>query len=219
MTERAPIPRSAHEQAADALFLARYGGWAPLKPERVADELAGFDRPWWVVGGWAIEAATGYRREHEDTDISLLSSDVAAFVEHVSPRWHVWNNDGGVLRLLLPGAADVDEPASQLWLRADADSPWVLDVPLTPADDGRWTHKFLAGPSAPVETVTWVADDGIRHLLPEIVLSYKARLRRPKDEPDLDATLRILTPERRAWLRDAVVALDPAHPWLARLGA
>lgn len=216
--ERAPVIRSEAEQAADAEFLSLYGDWASLTPSQVAEELAGFAPPWWVIGGWAIEAATGYRREHEDTDISIFDSDVPAFVEHLSGRWHVWNNVGGVLHPLGGRWKAVEEPRSQLWLRANATSPWVLDVPLTPVDDtGRWTNKFLPGHVAALEEVTWIADDGIRYLLPEIVLVYKARLRRPKDEPDFDATLPLLSAERRAWLRDALARTAPGHHWITRL--
>lgn len=214
---RVPLMQSAEEQAEEDAFFALYGAWAPLSPTEVAAELAGFERPWWVVGGWAIEAASGYQREHEDTDISLLSCDVPAFVEFLKGRWHVWNNVGGVLHPLGDRWPTVDEPDSQLWLRADARSPWVLDVPLTPDDEGRWTNKRLPGHVASVEDVTWVADDGIRYLSPEIVLLFKARLMRPKDDPDLEATLPVLSADRRAWLRAAIAELIPDHPWLARL--
>lgn len=214
---RVPLVRSADEQAEEDAFFALYGAWAPLSPTEVAAELAGFDRPWWVVGGWAIEAASGYQREHEDTDISLLSCDVPAFVEFLKGRWHVWNNVGGVLHPLGGRWPTVDEPDSQLWLRAGARSPWVLDVPLTPDDDGRWINKRFPGHVAPVEDVTWVADDGIRYLSPEIVLLFKARLMRPKDDPDLEATLPVLSAEQRAWLRAAIAELIPDHRWLARL--
>ncbi|WP_154402679.1 nucleotidyltransferase domain-containing protein [Nocardioides speluncae] len=214
---RVPLERSAEEQADEDAFFALYGAWAPLTPTQVAAELAGFDRPWWVVGGWAIEAATGYQREHEDTDISLLSSDVPAFVEFLKGRWHVWNNVGGVLHPLGDRWPTVDEPASQLWLRADATSPWVLDVPLTPADNGRWSNKRLPDHVADVSDVTWMADDGIRYLAPEIVLLFKSSLARPKDEPDFEATLAVLSPDRRAWLRAAIEDLTPRHPWLERL--
>lgn len=214
---REPLPRTAAELRAEKEFLALYGPWAALTPQQVAQELAGFDRPWWVVGGWAIEAATGYRREHEDTDISVLACDVGAFVEFMADRWHVWSNVGGVFRPLGEGRAPVDDPTSQLWLRRNATSPWVLDVPLTPDRGGSWTNKRLPGHCREVEDVTWSADDGIRYLLPEIVLVYKATARRPKDRLDLEATLAVLTPERRAWLRDAVVELDAGHPWLSRL--
>lgn len=70
---------------------------------------------------------------------------------------------------------------------------------------------------ASVEDVTWVADDGIRYLLPQIVLVYKARLRRPKDEPDFEAALPILTEPQRAWMRQALASVVPDHHWLDRL--
>lgn len=53
--------------------------------------------------------------------------------------------------------------------------------------------------------------------LPEIVLVYKVRLRRPKDEPDFDATLPLLSAERRAWLRDTLARTAPGHHWITRL--
>ncbi len=215
--DREPLIRTADEKAQDDAFLALYGDWDPLPPSEVAKELDGFGRPWWVVGGWAIEAASGYRREHEDTDISILSTDVASLVEHLRGRWHVWNNVGGVLHPLGDRWVQGDEPRSQLWLRRDARSPWVLDIPLTPSSNGEWTNKFLDRHVAQVDEVTWIAHDGISYLLPEIVLVYKARLRRPKDEPDFEATLPLLTPERRTWMRSALELVAPGHHWLGSL--
>jgi hypothetical protein len=208
-------PQDPEERA----FQRLYGRWVPLSPAEFAREIAGFDRPWWVVGGWAVEVATGFQRPHEDLDVSLLACDVPAFVEFVRGRWHVWNNVGGVLHPLGERWSTVEEPGSQLWLRADASSPWVVDMPLTPDVAGDWSHKHLPGQVAPVEEVTWIADDGIRYLRPEIVLSYKARLRRPKDEPDFEATLPLLDADRRAWLAEALRHLAPDHPWRSRLDA
>lgn len=214
---RIPLRRTPDEQAEEDAFQSLYGAWAPLSPVEFAAEMAGFDRPWWIVGGWAIEAATGYQREHEDTDASILACDVGAFVDFMADRWHVWNNVGGVLHPLGQRWPTVDEPRSQLWLRKSATSPWVIDMPLTPDDDGKWTNKFLPSHVDSVENVTWADDDGIRYLLPEIVLVYKARLERPKDEPDFEATLPLLTEDRRAWMRNALEFLVPHHPWIARL--
>ena len=96
-------------------------------------------------------------------------------------------------------------------------SPWVVDIPLTPDVDGLWTNKYVPDHVASIDDVTWVADDGIRYLLPEIVLVYKARLRRAKDEPDFEAALPILTEPQRAWMRRALASLVPDHHWLDRL--
>jgi hypothetical protein len=214
---RVPLHRTAEEQAEEDRFFGLYGPWAPLSPAELVAELAGFNRPWWVIGGWAIEAATGYRREHDDTDISILACDVPEFVRAMSGRWHVWNNVGGVLHPLGDKWKTVDEPLSQLWLRADASSPWVVDVPLTPDRDGLWTNKLVPGHAAPVEDVTWVARDGIRYLRPEIVLSFKARLNRPKDDPDFEAALPVLDGDQRSWLRGVLADNVPGHKWIARL--
>lgn len=215
--QREPLLRSPEEQRDEEDFLALYGPWAPLTPVEVVDLLAGFDRPWWVVGGWAIEAATGYQREHEDTDISLLAGDVPALVSFLAGDWHVWNNVGGVLHPLGGRWPTVEDPGSQLWLRQNASSPWVVDIPLTPGRDGRWSNKRDPDHVADIADVTFTADDGICYLLPEIVMSYKAALNRPKDEVDLAAALAVLTPSRRAWLRDAVARQDADHPWLTRV--
>jgi len=217
--DRIALDRTAAEQDEEDRFQSLYGRWRPMTPTEFAQQMQGFDRPWWLVGGWAIEAATGLRREHEDLDVSLLSCDVAAFVAFMRDRWHVWNNVGGVLHPLGDQWPTVDEPRSQLWLRSDAASPWIVDIPLTPDRDGWWTNKLMVDHVAPVDDVTEVDASGIRHLRPEIVMLYKARHRRPKDLLDLDAVLAVLPAGRCAWLRDAVAMLDDDHPWLPRLVA
>jgi hypothetical protein len=214
---RVPLRRTVQEQAEEDRFQALYGAWSPLSPAELQPEMAGFNRPWWVVGGWAIEAATGFQREHEDTDISILCCDVPAFVAYMSGRWHVWNNVDGVLHPLGDRWMTVDEPDSQLWLRANAASPWIVDVPLTPDRDGLWTNKRIPAHVAPVREVTWAGSDGIRYLHPEIVLLFKARLHREKDDHDFGAALPVLSEEPRSWLRKALADIAPDHPWLARL--
>ena len=214
---REPLPRTPEDEAEDEAFFALYGDWAPLDPPGVRELLAGFPRPWWLVGGWAIEAFTQAPREHEDVDLSILACDIPALREQVGDRWHLWNNNGGTLRPLTDKHPDVLDVRGQIWIRASAQDPWVVDLPITPDQDGLWTNKFLPGHVLPVEEATWVADDGIRYLRPEIVLFYKSRHRRAKDERDLARTLPLLAPGRRAWLRDAVRTLDAENPWLARL--
>ena len=48
--------RTDSPEAEDAEFLRWYGVWAPLDPAGLAELMAGFDRPWWVVGGWSLVA-------------------------------------------------------------------------------------------------------------------------------------------------------------------
>lgn len=217
MTGREPLPRTPEEQAEDEEFFRRYGAWSPLDPAGLQEFMAGFPRPWWVVGGWSIEAFTGAPREHEDVDLSILACDVPALREHVGDRWHLWSNHGGTLRPLDDRFPEPLSVESQIWVRASAQHPWVIDLPITPDRDGLWTNKRMPDHVASLEEVTWVARDGIRYLNPEIALLYKAALQRPKDDRDLARTWPMLEAGARAWLRDAVRALYPDHGWLDRM--
>lgn len=215
---REPIERTAEEVAEDEDFLRRYGDWDPLDPTGLAEFMEGFPRPWWIIGGWAIEAFVGAPREHEDIDLSILACDIPALRAHVGDRWHLWSNCGGTLRPLDDRHPEVLDVESQIWVRASARDPWVIDLPITPDRDGLWTNKFIADHVVPLDEATWVAGDGMRYLNPEIVLFFKARHRRPKDERDLARALPLLSPDQRTWLRDAVRRLRSDHEWLIRLG-
>jgi hypothetical protein len=219
MTEREPLEHSPEDIAEDAQFFRRYGPWAPLDPPGLAAFMAGFDRPWWIVGGWSIEAFTGSLREHEDVDLSILACDIAAFRAHVGDRWHLWSMDGGTLRPLDDRFPEVLNVESQIWVREHAQAPWVIDLPITPDRDGLWSSKRWPEHVAPLDEVTWVAETGIRYLNPEITLHFKARQCRRKDTRDLERAWPLLDAAKRVWLRDAVRRTEPDHPWQPRLDA
>lgn len=212
--DREPLRRSPAEVAEDEEFFRWYGDWAPLDPDGLAAFMAGFERPWWIVGGWSIEAFTRAPREHEDVDLSILACDLTAFREHVGEEWNLWSNHGGTLRPFNDRHPEVLDVQSQVWVRRSAADPWVIDLPITPDREGLWTSKRDPDHVAPLDDVTWVADDGIRYLRPEIALLFKAVLHRPKDDRDLAVTWPLLGAEQQAWLRDAVRRSYPGHAWV-----
>jgi hypothetical protein len=93
-----------------------------------------------------------------------------------------------------------------------------MDLPVTPDADGRWQNKKFPDHVAPLDDVTWMTDDGVRVLNPEIVLLFKARLDRSKDQRDLARTLPLLDDRQRVWLRDSIATLHPNHAWLDLIG-
>lgn len=214
-TPPAPQPPTARPLEEES-FQRWYGAWDPLSPSTVRDLMADFDRPWWVIGGWSIEAFTGVPRPHEDLDISILSSDAVAFREHLGDRWTPWNVDEGWFRPF-DGRFDPVRPDSQVWVRRDATSPWVLDVPLTPSEDGRWHSKRAPEHVEDLDAVTWVAGDGVRYARPEVSLMFKARQDRSKDVRDAQVAIPLLDAAARRWLRDAVARFDPTNPWVTDL--
>ncbi len=217
MREAIPVPRSPEEVAEDDFWTSWYGGWEPLDRDQVQAFFAGFDRPWWFVGGWTIESFTGVAREHEDADVSLLACDVPALREHVRGRWHLWSVSEESLRPLTDARPDLGAPDGQMWVRRDGSSPWVLDLPVTPDRDGHWTSKRMPEDVREVAEATRVGDDGLRYLRPEITLLFKARLDRTKDRLDRDLAWPLLDDDARRWLVETVRRIYPGHAWLPHL--
>ncbi len=191
-------------------FQRLWGPWAELEPSDAASVLDGFDRPWWISGGWAIEAFTGVGRAHKDIDATIFRRDVGALREHLRGRLDMWAAGSGTLRPLDDRRPRPPTWAGQLWLREHALAPWLLDVQLNPGGPRRWIYKRDRSFSLPLEEATWVASDGIRYLRPELVLAHKVVLARAVDEHDLAATLPLLDAEGSERLAGLV---PTGHPW------
>ena len=200
----------------DRQFYRWYGPWTPLTPSAASELFAGLEAPWWIVGGWAIEAFTGRTRVHEDIDLAFFKADLPEFLERLAPDFCVWSNNSGTLSPL-KAPDELPEGCRQLWVRRDGSSPWLADLAMTPHDGDTWISPRDDQIRLPLDEVVFEAADGIRYLRPEIALSFKARARLPKNDADLDATLPLLDPERRAWLETIVDRVDPDHPWLDRI--
>ena len=195
-------------------FQQRYGPWKSLTPAEVAALLDGAAFPWWIAGGWALDAASGVPRFHEDVDLVVLRRDLPAFCEFFAGK-HLWTPYRQALEPLWPGM-DAPEDREQVWVRDDAYSPWLLDVLLTPSDGDRMLFKRDHGINWAIEDAAYVVD-GVPYLAPEYALLYKARLGRDKDEEDFANVLPKLDAKARAWLAAALDRHLPGHAWRARL--
>lgn len=197
-------------------FQRVYGPWEAMDPAQAREVFEPLGVPWWVAGGWAIEAFTGVQREHEDIDVSMFRRDLDVLRAGVAGRYHVWA--AGVGRLSPLDGADAVMPvdADQVWLRAHALAPWRVDVVLNPDDEGRWVSRRDPSYVVDLDAVTWERD-GIRYLIPEMALAFKAKLVRPKDEADFAAALPLLDVAARHWLGDFLERIHPGHAWLKRL--
>ena len=202
----------------DAAFERLYGPWDAFDPPGVQAFLADFPGEWWVVGGWAIEAFTGIARPHEDIDVVIWRRDLPALLSLVEGRYHVWSAGAGALRPVNEDFPEPHDQSGQVWLREHSMAPWVLDCLFNDDVDGRWVSRRDTSWTAPLEEVTWVADDGIRYMNPEVVLYHKAQQARPKDELDRDRAWPLLSADKQEWLRGAITDFYGAgHAWLRNL--
>ena len=157
-----------------------YGPWDPLHPTQVTSLFAGFTGPWWVAGGWAIDAFTQRPREHEDIDISIFRRDLPALQEVLQDRFLLWSAGSGMLRPLNRWFPDTHPDSNQIWIRRDHTSPWVADIVLAGEDETHWICRRDPDSRWTLDEVTWTGHDGVRYLNPDMVLLFKCRDTRPR---------------------------------------
>jgi hypothetical protein len=204
--------------------------------------LGRFLRPWWVAGGWAIDAwAGGASRAHEDLEISVLRPDLEALKLHLQPLgWHLARfapgPHGGAWVPLALGEAVV-RPHFQVRARREGEdaagprapdpisgftAPREFELFLNDLEDGesaggRWVSRRHPTVVRPLAALVVASAVGLPVLAPEVQLLYKAKYHRPKDEHDFRRALPLLSAAQRTWLARALREYHPADPWLAPL--
>ena len=153
-------------------------------------------------------------RPHEDLDVAVPRGDLDPVIARLS-GYHLWAAQNGSLTPLRCFAR-LPENHEQLWVRRDAQSPWVLDLHLQPVDGDDWVFRRDHRIRVPMSTAIQVTD-GIPHLAPELALLHKAHLCRPKDDADVAATLPTLSIRARGWLAAAIAVAVPDSPWREQL--
>lgn len=199
-------------------LVAWLGPWNPLSRSASSDLLRGAGVPWWIGGGWALEAAGMAARPHADVDIIVLGVDLPPLLDHLRAKGlHPWATHDGALHPLPPGAA-LPLGAHDVWLRRGGDQPWLLEVISTPMapDWAGWAYPRDQHLRLTIEELGVTGADGLPYLRPEVALLFKAELRRERDEADLAATLPLLSGDARRWLG---AALPAGHPWLPTVAA
>ncbi|MEX1102724.1 MAG: amino acid transporter [Dehalococcoidia bacterium] len=193
-----------------------WGVWDPLTPAEVGELLRGIEAPWWIAGGYAIEAFAGRElREHGDVDVGLLRRDQLA-VQRTLDGWELHAADPpGTLRPWLPGE-HLPRAIHDIWVREDGDGPWRFQLMLDESEGEEWVFRRDTRVRRELGALTWKRDP-LSYIAPEVQLLYKSKGLRAKDQVDFAAAEPVLSDRQRAWLRDALELVEPGHPWLAAL--
>jgi hypothetical protein len=188
--------------------------WDAWSPSEAAHHLARLEAPWYVSAGWALDLFLGEQtREHDDLEIGVPSHRFPE-VREVLFEFELVVIGGGKAWPLSPRSLARHH---QTWVRERPTGVWRMDLFRESWNDDAWTFRRHPRVRLPAAAVTASTDDGIPFLQPEIVLLYKAKASRPKDEQDFVTVLPHLDAQRRAWLRDALALVHPGHRWLDEL--
>jgi hypothetical protein len=184
-------------------------------PSEVAQRLAGIAAPWYVAAGWALDLFLGRQtREHGDIEIAVP----AARFSEVRARFPGYSFDAaGSGRIWENATPKVLASTHQTWLRDAATGHYLLDVFREPHDGDIWICRRDEAIRLPYSDIIQRTEDGIPYLAPELVLLFKAKHVRPKDQADFDETLPSMTPRQRDTLAGLLALAHPGHPWLADL--
>lgn len=191
--------------------------WEAWRPDETARRLDGTDVPWYVAGGWAIDLFLGdQRREHDDLEIGVPDGRFLTDVAPALSELELFVTDRGQVTPLAD-ATDLLAVTHQTWGLDRAAGVWRIDVFREPSDDGEWICRRDERIRLPYDELIEHTADGIPYGRPEVVLLFKARSARPKDESDLTAVLPRLSAERRRLLAGWVAQVHPDHFWLPDL--
>jgi hypothetical protein len=184
-------------------------------PRDIAHHLTGVATPWYVAAGWALDLFRGTEtREHGDLEIAIP----AAHFPEIRARFpgYIFDTvDSG--RIWKNATPDVLAVTHQTWLRDPATGNYLLDVFREPHDGTTWICRRDETIRFPYRDIIYHTPDGIPYLAPELVLLFKAKHARPKDQADFTETIPRLTPAQRETLAYLLTRVHPDHRWLADL--
>lgn len=190
--------------------------WADCwKPHHVARRLAGISVPWYVAAGWALDLFRGEQtREHHDIEIAVP----AWRFPEIGERFAEFTFDAvGAGRIWESASLQVLSATRQTWLREPATGRYLLDVFREPHDGEAWICRRDETIRLPYAEIIRHTPDRIPYLSPELVLLFKAKHVRPKDQADFDGVLPLLAHAQRETLSRLLTQVHPGHAWLAAL--
>ncbi|MGW7416410.1 nucleotidyltransferase domain-containing protein [Streptomyces sp. NPDC054863] len=184
-------------------------------PGHLAERLDGVEAPWCIAAGWALDLFRGEQsRPHGDLEIAVPA---AGFPE-IRERFPEYACDAvGSGRVWAGAGGEALAATHQTWFRDPESGQFLFDVFREPHEGGTWICRRDTSVRLPYGAVVERTADGIPYLVPELVLLFKAKALRSKDQADFDGVLPLLGRARREALSGWLELVHPGHPWQAQL--
>lgn len=186
-------------------------------PLKISFLMRGFKPEWFIAGGWAIDLYLEKEtRPHADVEIAIFRRDQIALQNYLE-GWGLKKAVNGALSVWKRGE-QIELPVHEIHCFNQQAEPQFLEVLLNETgDDDEWLYRRNLKVAKPISKLFLTSESGINFLRPEIVLLYKSKNPRVKDEQDFETVALHLDTESKKWLRAALEVCDSKHDWLRRL--
>jgi hypothetical protein len=190
--------------------------WDAWSPDELSARLSCWNTDWYVAGGWALDLWHGHQtRAHEDLEFVVLPeqigdcrkslSELEFFIAHAGTLTH------------LSSIATLPSDVWQLWGADIAAGHWRVDMMIERGTPDTWVYKRNPSIRLPRATAIRKCPAGISYLAPVLVLLFKAKHCREKDDFDFQAALPNLDVNEKAALCRWLEQLHPDHVWITAL--
>lgn len=169
----------------------------------------GFKPDWFIAGGWAIDLYIGKQtREHSDIEIAIFREDQLVLQEYLKDQNR---------KKVVNGKLSKWEKDEFLELPIHEIHSDGFEILLNERNESEWIYRRDARIRYPLNKFSLRIDDVLKILSPEIVLLYKSKDVKEKDDLDFESVLEKLKKERKEWLRASIKLSDENHKWLEKL--
>lgn len=185
-------------------------------PRKIAAVMQNFHADWFVAGGWAIDLYLGkISRPRDDIEIAIFRRNQIALQKYLND-WLLQKIENSV-----PSVWSRNEflelPVHEIHCFHETCEPQNFEVLLNERNDNEWIYRRNERVSKSLTEMYSMTNSGIRFLRPEIVLLYKSKNPRAKDERDFESVVDHLDAESKKWLANALAICDLKHDWLRKL--
>ncbi|MGL4237572.1 nucleotidyltransferase domain-containing protein [Tabrizicola sp.] len=190
--------------------------WDAWSPDELSARLGRSTADWYVAGGWALDLWHGHQtRAHDDLEFAVRPEQIESCRKSLSELEFFIASAGTLTHL--PSTVTVPADTWQLWGADLAAGRWRVDMMLERGTPEFWAYKRDPLIRLPRAAAIRRSAAGISYLAPSIVLLFKAKYHREKDERDFQAALPKLQSNEKADLRRWLEQLHPGHDWIAML--
>lgn len=185
-------------------------------PLKLASLMQGFQPDWFVAGGWAIDLFLEKEtRLHEDIEIAIFRRDQSALQNYLQ-GWHLQKVENGILSDWNKDDF-LELPIFEIHCFNEENELSRFEVLLNETNGKEWVFRRNEIITKPLSELHSESNHGIKFLRPEVVLLYKSKNPREKDERDFQSVVNYLDNESKKWLRNALSVCYSQHKWLQSL--